>query len=106
MDALSDPDLPFTEIVRLLEHPSEFVRGHALLGYLRHELPRFDEDQLRALLDEHAGDGGVSLGVRHMVAQLPELPQSMLERLADDDADFIAACARERLESRDGEGPE
>ena len=55
MDALSDPDLPFAEIVRLLEHPSEFVRGHALLAYLRHELPRFDENQVRALLRRARG---------------------------------------------------
>jgi hypothetical protein len=52
---------------------------------------------LHALLDAHAGDGGVSLGVRHMIARFGGAPLSVVRRLADDDADFIAADARRRL---------
>lgn len=97
MTALSTPSITQEEIERLLKHPSPAVRGHALLASLTPRVPHLGEDELNALLDAHAGDGGVSLGVRHLIARADGVPRRILLRLADDDADFIADCARARL---------
>lgn len=97
MNAAGNPGLPDDELARLLEHPDSFVQGHALLARLSRDLPSTGEEALHALLDAHAGDGGVSLGVRHMIARFGGAPLSVVRRLADDDADFIATDARRRL---------
>ena len=99
MAALENAAVPDQHIARLLRHPTEQVRGHALLAQLRRTLPRMTSVEIEALLEAHAGDEGVSLGVRHLVARTGGTPRHILERLADDDADFIARCARERVEA-------
>lgn len=101
MAALGNPHVPPSEISLLLRHPSPRVRGHAVLAELSLRIPRLNTAELDALLDEHAGDGGVSLGVRHLIARSPSSPTRILERLAHDEADFIAHCARLRLEETD-----
>lgn len=97
MTALANPMLPQDEVARLLDHPSSQVQGHAVLAQLRHQLPRLGEAELNLLLDANGGDHGVSLGVRYLVARSSNTPRSILLRLADDDADFIAEDARRRL---------
>lgn len=98
MTALDNPALPQESIAQLQSHSSPHVRGHALLAHLRDRLPRLSEAELDALIDEHAGDTGVSLGVRHLVACSPGVPQRILERLAEDEADFVAESAKRSLE--------
>lgn len=98
MTALGNAMIPQEEVVRLLDHPSSQVQGHALLARLQHQIPRLGEAELNELLDAHDGDLGVSLGVRHLVARSPSTPRRILLRLVDDDADFIADRARRQLE--------
>lgn len=99
MTALSNGSIPQAEVVRLLNHSSTQVQGHALLARLQHQVPLLGESELSELLDAHAGDHGVSLGVRHLVARSPGTPRRILQRLADDEVDFIAESARGQLEA-------
>lgn len=101
LTALNNPTLPVEEVSRLEQHPSEQVRGHAFLANLHKRLPTMDDAEFSAVLDAHQGDEGISLGVRHLLARSDETPRNILERLADDDADFVADCARRRLERHD-----
>lgn len=98
MTALNNPTIPDAEVDRLRRHTSTQVRGHALLNHLQRQLPHLKEAEIEVLLDSHSGDEGVSLGVRHLLARSPRTPRNVLVRLADDDADFIADCARRQLE--------
>lgn len=98
LTALDNPTVPLEEVTRLQRHASEQVRGHALLAHLKQRLPHMNDAEFSEVLDAHPGDEGVSLGVRHLLARAEETPRKILERLVDDDADFVADCARRRLE--------
>lgn len=95
---------PEQTLVLLLKHPSSSVRNHASLAVQRSALDRAAPVQFRRLLNQHRGDGGVSLGIRHMLAVHPRTPEKILRELTNDDADFIAAAARKHMEERARKG--
>ncbi len=97
MAAASSPGASMQALRQLRIHPSPMVQGHALLGITGIELPTLNERQMFELCEQHQGDEGVALGIRHLIVRNASTPNSVLKRLADDDADFIAEAASARL---------
>jgi hypothetical protein len=77
------------------------VRQHAELGLLTKRLSRpFSAGFVSAVLRRHAGDEGIALGVRSLVAGSKRTPVTILRRLASDEADQVAETARRNLATR------
>jgi hypothetical protein len=82
----------------------EMVQGHAQLGVLKHELDNATPEWCWELFQRHAGDAGINLGVRQLLAHHERTPRDLLAALAEDEADFIAELARSRLNEPNGSG--
>ena len=85
---------------RLSQQQPKSVREHATLALARIEIQLASSRKLRELWRAYPGDGGISLGVRHMLATSAQVSNRLLNDLARDDADFIAAAARAQLFAR------
>lgn len=82
---------------------SKSVREHAELALVRAALESAGPDSFSRLLTKHSeSDHGISLAVRQVLAEHPRTPAPILRKLAEDEADFIAALARRRLYRKAG----
>jgi hypothetical protein len=84
---------------RLALSASKSVREHAELSLIISQLDRCDLSLFQRLIDEHATDEGIDLGVRMSVVNHPRTPIEVIQKLKDDDADFISDLAKKRLEN-------
>jgi hypothetical protein len=86
-------------LLRLLKKSSSrSVQEHADLAFIEATMDFGDLEKSSRLLQRHWGkDDGISLGVRHLMAEHPNTPRRILKRLTEDDADFISVAAAKRL---------
>jgi hypothetical protein len=89
---------PISLLRRLLASRHRSVREHAQLAVIATRMA--DGASARAIkgwLSTFAGDAGIDLGVRALIAGSSKTPRPLLDKLVMDDADFIAATARQTI---------
>jgi hypothetical protein len=91
-------DVPRSLLLHLRKSQYRSVRHHAELALISDKIATgVPARTIKELLAKYPGDGGIDLGVRAVIAASVKTPQRLLQRLTDDDADFIAAAARKTL---------
>jgi len=83
---------------KLLKSPDRSVREHAELAIISKEIEEgIAPLHLERILARHRGDGGISLGVRSLVARNLQTPRKILDALAHDEADLVSEIARRTI---------
>ncbi len=94
----TDKMTPASVLEMLEKDASETVRSHAQLNLLGRTLDAgLSEAGLMALISEYAGDDGISIGVRQLIASSRNTPLNILKVLEADEVDCIAMVARQNV---------